>query len=107
MYLTDTGDLHLVGNDQLSSTNNQTNPNFQNSKFQITDATGKIIERIGAFAESVVGKLSVGLIETRKLIVDSVDLLQKLNELSDSNDMLKKENDILKARIEAIESKLK
>jgi len=40
------------------------------------------------------------LIETKKLIVDGVDLLQEMREL-------KAENNALQARIEAIESKLK
>lgn len=34
------------------------------------------------FAELVVAKVRVGLIEAKKLVVDGVDIVKKLNELS-------------------------
>ena len=86
VYLTSTGELKIVASGSSYIAQHTT--------------TGNIIDKIGAFAELVTGKLRVGLIETKKLIVDGVDLLQEMREL-------KAENNALQARIEAIESKLK
>jgi len=44
-------------------------------------ATGLVIERIGAFAHLVVSHIQVGLLEVQKLMVNGVDVLQKLNEV--------------------------
>jgi hypothetical protein len=101
VYLTDTGDLKIVQNTQnTQSVGKSENQNIgESEKFSLVDSAGRVIERVGAFAEMVVAKIQAGLIETKQLIVDGIDIVKKLNELE-------VENDLLKARIEAIEAKL-
>jgi len=41
-----------------------------------------MVDKVGAFAEVVAGKLRVGLVEAQKLVVDGVDVGKKLIELS-------------------------
>jgi len=40
------------------------------------------VDRIGAFSEVVMAKLQVGLIEAKQLVIDGVDVMKKLTELS-------------------------
>jgi len=80
LSFTSTGELKIVGdngNYQLVSQDNSPARNASQS------AAGGPITRIGAFAELVSAKIRAGIIETKKLIVDGVDILKKLNELSD------------------------
>ena len=49
--------------------------------YAVSTPTGTT-DTIGAFAEAIIGKIRAGLIETKRLIVDGVDILKKLNELS-------------------------
>ena len=67
LSLTETGDIILTGDSP--------------DTYAVTTPKG-IVDRISAFAELVVAKIQSGLIETKKLIVDGVDILKKLNELS-------------------------
>ena len=108
LTLSDSGDLNITTTD------------FGN--YQVTAADETVIDRIGAFGElvaahvktglvetkelvvegsvNVASNIRAGLIETKKLMVDGVDLLQEMKEL-------KAENNALRVRIEALESKLK
>ncbi|QQG44293.1 MAG: hypothetical protein HYW86_00010 [Candidatus Roizmanbacteria bacterium] len=94
LYLTSTGDLKL-----LSS--NPSNPS--SSSYSLSDKNG-IIDRIGAFAQIVVAKLQAGIIETKKLIVSGVDILEKLNDLSKKVDQQQKEIQILKQEINSLKA---
>ena len=70
VYLTSAGELNI----QMSP--NENNPN--ESEYSLTDASGKIIERVGAFAEAAIAELQAGLIQTQELIADSLIVNQKL-----------------------------
>jgi len=93
LSLTSTGDLNIA----------QT----QNGDYQVQNSqTGDIITRLSAFAEIIVGKIKAGLIETKKLIVDGVDILKKLNELSAKVESQQKEIEGLKEEIKKLREKL-
>ena len=47
---------------------------------QLKDAGNNLITRIGAFGKLIVGKIQAGVIDTQKLIVNGVDILDKLNK---------------------------
>lgn len=47
---------------------------------EVRNANNDIVTKVAGFAEIVVAKIQAGLIETKKLIVDGVDVLKKLNE---------------------------
>ncbi len=80
VFLTDTGDLHLVSNFQFPISNFQSSSNEQitnsetgnsqlTGKWQlVTGTSGEIIERIGAFAQIAVAELRAGLIQTQELL---------------------------------------
>jgi len=57
LTLTTTGDLQIVG---------------QEGNYAVTTPDQTIVERIGAFAELVVGALRVGVVTTQELVADSV-----------------------------------
>jgi hypothetical protein len=79
----------------------------QDEDYQVQNSqTGNIITRLSAFAEIIVGKIKAGLIETKKLIVDGVDILKKLNELSAKVDSQQKEIEGLKEEIKKLREKL-
>lgn len=59
----------------LTSTNN-----FHLDLDQLKDAGNNLITRIGAFGKLIAGKIQAGIIETQKLIVNGVDILDKLNK---------------------------
>lgn len=54
--------------------------NFHLDFDQLRDAGNNLITRIGAFAKLIVGKIQAGIIETQKLIVNGVDISDKLNK---------------------------
>lgn len=89
IYLTSTGDLKIVGQ--------------SDGNFALKQKDGSFIDRIGVFAELVVGKIRVGLIETKKLIVDGIDIVSRLNELSNKIDDQQKEIDTLKLQIKNLQ----
>jgi hypothetical protein len=77
--LTSAGDLNIEkNNNQYIVRNTQTNT---------------VIDRVSTFAETVVGKVKAGVIETKKLVVDSVDILKKINELNGKAGRQQKELD--------------
>jgi hypothetical protein len=86
LNLTSTGDLKIVE---------------QNSKFEIRNSKNDLIIRIAAFAEIIVGKIKAGLIETKKLIVDGVDILKKISELEQK---LEKQEQIIRNQQKEIEA---
>lgn len=61
----------------------------------LKDAGNNLINRIGAFAEIIVGKVQAGIIETKQLIVNGVDIVGRL-------DAQQKEIDTLKLEIEQL-----
>ncbi len=77
VYLTDSGDLRLVSNDQFSSNNLQsisndsmTNENsleIKNWKLKIGD---EVIDRVGAFGELIVASLKAGVVQTQELVAE-------------------------------------
>ncbi len=71
-------------------------------KFQVKDKAGNIINRIGQFAESVIGSLKAGLIETQKLIVGGVDVTEKLNQQDKMIQNQQQEIDQLKITVEEL-----
>jgi hypothetical protein len=87
LNITSTGDLKIVG---------------ENSKFEVRNSKNDLIIRIAAFAEIIAGKIKAGLIETKKLIVDGVDILKKLNELSAKVESQQKEIEALKEEIKKL-----
>jgi len=80
VYLTSTGDLNIQINPNSASTTDT---------YQLTNKE-TIVDKIGAFASATIAKIEAGLIETKKLVVDGVDILKKLNELSDKSDKQEK-----------------
>jgi hypothetical protein len=58
IYLTSTGELNI------------TNENQTADGYQLKDAAGQIIERIGVFTEIAVAKIKAGLINTQELIAE-------------------------------------
>jgi hypothetical protein len=61
VYLTDSGDIKLIG-----ETTEET------KIYQVKDKENNPITRIGAFGEAVIGKIRSGLIETNSLVADTV-----------------------------------
>ena len=94
VYLTDIGDLSI-----------ETSIVDGLAKYELKDKEGNLITRVGAFAEIAVAKIKAGLIETKKLIVDGVDVLEKLNQLSDKIASQQTEIDNLKKEIEELKKK--
>ncbi|KKT99167.1 MAG: FG-GAP repeat protein [Candidatus Collierbacteria bacterium GW2011_GWB2_45_17] len=87
LAINDSGDVTLAGNSVANYT--------------VTTPTG-ITSKIGAFAEVVIGKIKAGLVETKQLIVDGVDIAKKLTELSNKVDSQQKQIDDLKKVIEKL-----
>ncbi|MEM4134508.1 MAG: hypothetical protein QXV73_04860, partial [Candidatus Micrarchaeia archaeon] len=59
VYLTSTGDFSIQGNEEKG--------------FQVkNEKTGDIIERIGAFAEVIIGKIKAGLISAKKIVTETL-----------------------------------
>lgn len=88
--LTDTGDLKLAYDAKG-------NPSLTRDDSPIT--------RIGAFAKAVAAQLDTGIVRTKTLIVDGIDIVKKLNELSAKIDAQEKEIRELKAQIETLKQK--
>ena len=55
---------------------------FNISDSQVIDPLGSLVSRVGTFAEVIIGKLKAGTIEAQKLVVNGIDILEKLNNLS-------------------------
>ena len=87
VYFTDTGDLKIVDD---------------SGSYSLKGKDGSTVDRIGAFAKLIVAKIQAGLIETKKLIVDDVDILKKLNELSLKVDSQQKQIEELQRKIESL-----
>jgi hypothetical protein len=73
-----------------------------NLGYSIKNKNDSFITRISAFAQLVVAKIQAGLIETKKLIVDGVDIVKKLNELSAKVESQQKEIEALKEEIKKL-----
>ena len=91
VFLTSTGDLQING--------------LTDTDFELKDKDNSLITRVGAFAEIAVAKIKAGLIQTKKLTVDDIDILEKLNQLSDKIASQQTEIDSLKKEIEELKNK--
>ncbi len=88
LKLTDTGDIKL-------SKNTRTN------KYEVTNSK-KIVTKIGAYAHIILGKLEAGLIETKELVVNGVNIDKKIKEITNQIDKHDKEIQELKTIIKAL-----
>jgi hypothetical protein len=86
LNLTSTGDLKIIE---------------QNSKFEIRNSKNDLVTKIAAFAEIIVGKIKAGLIETKKLVVDGVDIAKKISDLEQK---LEKQEQIIRNQQKEIEA---
>ena len=86
LNLTSIGDLKIVGED---------------SKFEVRNSKNDLVTKIAAFSEIIVGKIKAGLIETKKLIVDGVDIVKKISELEQK---LEKQEQIIRNQQKEIEA---
>jgi len=93
VYLTSTGELNVSQDKE--------------GNYLLTNKDNNLINRIGAFGELAVAKIKAGVIETKKLIIDGVDILKRLNDLTEKTENQQKEIDQLKAEIKALETKVK
>jgi len=93
VYLTSTGELNVSQDKE--------------GNYLLMDKDNNLINRIGAFGELAVAKIKAGVIETKKLIIDGVDILKRLNDLTEKTENQQKEIDQLKAEIKALETKVK
>ncbi|MCJ7826557.1 tail fiber domain-containing protein, partial [Patescibacteria group bacterium] len=66
-----------------------------------------VMNQIGAFAEVVVGKIRAGILETKQLIVDGVDVAKKLTELSDKVIELSNKVESQQKQIEELKTEIK
>jgi hypothetical protein len=76
-----------------------------NNSFSLKNKDGSIVDRVGIFAETIIAKLEVGVIETRKLFVSGINILEKLNELSKKVEIQQREINSLKQQVELLKSK--
>jgi len=97
VYLTSAIDLKITGDDKNGYTVKK-----QSSAPTFAEAT---VDKVGAFAELVVAKIQAGLIETKKLVVDGVDILKKLNELSNKVDSQQKQIDTLIKSVDELKNR--
>ncbi|PIZ00300.1 hypothetical protein COY62_03295, partial [bacterium (Candidatus Howlettbacteria) CG_4_10_14_0_8_um_filter_40_9] len=107
VYFTDTGDLEIKNESQTAYVYDRTLDLKSQILNLINKKTGETIDRIGAFAEVVSAKVRAGLIEAKKLVVDGVDILKKLNELSDKSDKQQKIIENQQKQIEELQRTVK
>ncbi len=88
---TSTGDLKIIGD---------------NGDYKLVDKNNSPITHVNAFAEAVVGKIRAGIIETKKLVVSEVDILNKLNKLSDKVDKQQQIIDSQQKQVEGIKKEI-
>lgn len=79
--LTNTGNLKIIN---------------ENGNYRLVNKDNSPVTHIAAFAELAVAKLKGGLIEAQKVVIDGVDVMQKLNDQQQQIDLLKKEIEGLK-----------
>lgn len=72
---------------------------------QLRDVGNNLITRIGAFGKLIVGKIQAGIIETQVLIVGGVDILDRLNTLSQTVETQQKEIESLKREIQQLKAR--
>ncbi len=94
VYLTDIGDL-TISNSIVDGL----------TKYELKDKNDNLITRVGAFAEIASAKIKAGLIETKKLTVNDIDILEKLNQLSEKVEVQQKEIGELKKEIEELKKR--
>jgi len=86
VYLTSTGELNVSQDKE--------------GNYLLMDKDNNLISRIGVFVELAAAKIKSGVIEAKKVVIDGVDILKKIQEQQ-------KEIDQLKAEIKALETKVK
>lgn len=80
-------------NPDLASTDNL---NITDGFKILNQKTNELINKISAFAEIIVGKVTAGIIETKQLIVNGVDIVARLDAQQKEIDALKLEIENLK-----------
>ncbi|MCJ7829613.1 hypothetical protein MUP50_00800, partial [Patescibacteria group bacterium] len=68
IYLTDSGDLKIISQDATYSGVLAENTEIRDTKYEIRNTLGEIIQRIGAFADLIAANIKAGRIETQELI---------------------------------------
>lgn len=91
LSLTTEGDIRLMANGK---------------SHEVRNGNNDVVTRIGGFAKIIVAHLQAGLIETEKLIVDGVDILQKLNNTEVKLEKAVKLIEQQDKRIQQLEKKL-
>ncbi len=75
--------------------------------FAIKDKEGDVITRLASFAKVIAAKVQAGVIDTKRLIVDGVDILKKLNETESALQRTTKLVETQEAKIKELELRLK
>ena len=88
--LTSTGDIHMIED--------------SNGGYDLKTKDDTFFTRIGAFAELVAAKMQAGVIETKKLLINGVDLMKKITDLENHNDALQQQVDKLKQENTALKN---
>lgn len=85
----------------LNKTDDVNMTRISSDTYAVATPTG-ITSKIGAFASATIANLKVGLLEVRKLVVDGVDILKKITELSNRIDDQQKQIEELKKTVESL-----
>ena len=80
----------LASTDNFQITNNkiQTNSNNQTGQFDVLDASGQMVDRVGAYSELAVADLSAGAISASNITLSGVDIASALGTANDEIDTL-------------------
>lgn len=79
--------------------------NFRLDFGGLKDSANNLITRIGAFGKLIAGKIQAGIIETQTLIVNGVDILERLNTLSQKVEAQQKEIEVLRNELEQLKTR--
>lgn len=71
----------------------------------IQNAGGKLISNIASFNKLIADKIQAGVIEAKQMIINGVDILERLNSLSQKVEAQQKEIDLLKQEIETLKAR--
>lgn len=93
-------------NTKLSNLNLETNEKIVINNDNTVLTTKGITNQIIAIAKAFVGKLNAGIIETKQLLVDGIDVMKKITDLNNKIDNQQKQIDELKKQIEDIKKSI-
>jgi len=74
VFLTDTGDLHIE--QATYSGVLAENTEIRNTRYELRNTLGEIIQRVGAFAELIAANIKAGRIETQELVSPMANIAQ-------------------------------